>query len=389
MTATDTAGDVSVSTAHGHRPVRRPVGADRWECRRTSTWPKGIAFSLAGVVDNPTPGDDLTESWTVTAGDGSEAPYTVSGPNVTYTPDDIGSYTVTLNLLNSSSQIVASASQQILSIGVAPTATISGGPSGGTTTEGTTLAFSGAASSPSTVTSAKGFFYTWGVTLGAFTYVAPTTPTTNPTSFSFTPGQAGTYVVSLSVTDDHGFTSVAATQTVAVAAVAPSVTITGLPAGSVTEGTTVALGSIVTNPSAVLESAGFSESWTVQFGGATYGPYLRSVAEPHAGLRRQLYRGPDGHGCRGHLVHNDSDGHRRRHCAGRHALGLAHGTAARAGDHHRVQPWQRRGPWPRRQSRVCHRELGRRHARDIVPDLVAGLARTPGPRLRTARQLTR
>jgi len=96
---------------------------------------------------------------------------------------------------------------------------------------------------------------------------------TNPTRFSFTPGQAGTYVVSFSVTDDHGFTSVAATQTVAVAAVAPSVTITGLPAGSVTEGTTVALGSVVTNPSAVLESAGFSESWTVQFGGATYGPY--------------------------------------------------------------------------------------------------------------------
>ena len=48
-------------------------------------------------------------------------------------------------------------------------------------------------------------------------------------------------------------------------------TITGLPAGSVTEGTTVALGSTVASPSAVLQSAGFSESWTVQFGRATYG----------------------------------------------------------------------------------------------------------------------
>ena len=192
---------------------------------------------------------------------------------MTYTPDDIGSYTVTLNLLNASSQVVASASQQILSIGVAPTATISGGPSGGTTTEGTTLAFSGAATSPSTVTSANGFLYTWGVMLGADTYVAPTTPATNPTSFSFTPGQAGTYVVSLSVTDNHGFTSVAAMQTVAVAAVAPAVTITGVPAGSVNAGTTIALSSIVSNPSAVLESAGFSDSWTIQFGGRTYGPY--------------------------------------------------------------------------------------------------------------------
>ncbi len=273
MTATDTAREVAVSTVTVIVPSVAPsaliIGVPANEYV-----PEGYAFSLAGVVNNPTPGNTLTESWTVTAGNGSEAPYTVSGPNVTYTPDDIGSYTVTLNVLNASNQIVASASQQIISIGVAPMATISGGPSGGTTTEGTTLAFSGAASSPSTVTSAAGFFYTWGVTFGAFTYVAPTTPTVNPSNFSFTPGQAGTYVVSLSVTDCHGFTSVAATQTIAVAAVAPSVTITGLPAGSVTAGTTVALESVVTNPSAVLQSAGFSESWTVQFDGATYRPYF-------------------------------------------------------------------------------------------------------------------
>ena len=272
MTATDTAGDVSVSTVTVIVPFVAPT-AQILGVPANEYVAEGYAFSLAGVVNNPTPGNDLTESWTVTAGDGSLAPYTESGPNVTYTPDDIGSYTVTLDLLNPSNQVVASATQQIISIGVAPAATISGGPSGGATTEGTTLSFTGAGSSASSVTSTKGFYYTWGVTLGAYTYVAPTTGTTNLTSFSFTPGQAGTYVVSLSVTDYHGFTSLAATETVAVAAVAPAATITGLPAGSVTEGTTVALGSTVTNPSAVLQSAGFSESWTVQFGGATYGPY--------------------------------------------------------------------------------------------------------------------
>ncbi len=114
---------------------------------------------------------------------------------------------------------------------------------------------------------------------------------------------------------------------------------------------------------------------------------LRPGTQPHAGLRRQLHRGPDGHGCRGHLVHNDSDGHRRRHRPDPHALGLADNTATRAGDHYRVQPWQRGGPRPREQRRVCHRELGRRHARDLVPDLVAGLARAPGPRLRAARRI--
>ncbi len=275
LTATDTAGDVSVSTLTVIVPFIAP-SAQIVGVPANDYVPEGSTFSLGGVVDSPAPGNVITESWTVSADDGSQAPLTESGPSMTYEPDDVGSYTVTLNLLNGSNQVVASASQQIISIGVAPTAIISGGPSGGTTTEGTTLSFGGEASSPSTVTTAQGFYYSWGVTLGPKTYVAPTTsttPTTSPSSFYFTPGQAGVYVVSLSVTDYHGFTSVAATQTITVAAVAPAVTITGLPAGSVAEGTTVALGSIVTNPSAVLQSAGFSETWSVQFGGATYGPY--------------------------------------------------------------------------------------------------------------------
>ena len=272
LTATDTNGDVSVSTLTVVVPNVAPsvqiVGVPANEFVA-----EGFSFSLASVVNNSTPGDNLTESWTVTADDGSQSPFTESGPTVTYTPDDIGTYTVTLDLFDANNQVVASVSQQIISIGVAPNATISGGPQGGTTTEGTSVSFSGAASSPSTVTSAKGFYYSWSVMLGAYTYVAPTTPTINDTSFSFTPGQAGTFVVSLSVTDYHGFTSVAATETVEVAAVPPSVTITGLPAGSVSEGTTVALGSVVNNPSAVLQSAGFAEVWTVLFDGATYGPF--------------------------------------------------------------------------------------------------------------------
>ena len=388
LTATDTAGDVAVSTLTVIVPFVAP-SAQIVGVPANEYVPEGYAFSLAGVVNDPTTGDDLTESWTVTPGDGSEAPYTASGPNVTYTPDDIGSYTVTLNLLNASGQVVASASQQILSIGVAPTASDFRWTVGRDDHRGHDPCVLGAASSPSTVTSAKGFFYTWSVTLGAFTYVAPTTPTTNPTSFSFTPGQAGTYVVSLSVTDDHGFTSVAATQTVAVSAVAPSVTITGLPAGSVTAGTTVALGSSVTNPSAVLQSAGFSESWTVQFGGATYGPYhgpALNLTLGSVGSYTVALLATDAEGVSSTTTR---DRHRRRHRPGRHALGLAHSTAARAGNHHRVQPWQRGGHRSRRDSWVCHRELGRRYARDLVPDLVAGLARIPGPRLRTARQHTR
>ncbi len=99
MTATDKAGDVSVSTLTVIVPFVAP-SAQIVGVPANEYVPEGYAFSLAGVVDNPTPENALTESWTVTAGDGSEAPYTVSGPSVTYTPDDIGSYTVTLNVLN-------------------------------------------------------------------------------------------------------------------------------------------------------------------------------------------------------------------------------------------------------------------------------------------------
>jgi PKD repeat protein len=275
LTATDSNGDVSVSEVTVIVPCVTP-SVQIFGVPANEYVGEGYAFSLASIISNPTSENDLTEAWTVTAGDSSQSPFTESGPSVTYTPDDIGTYAVTLELLDANRNVVASASQQLISIGVAPTATVSGGPQGGTTNEGVSLSFTGKARSPSTVTTARGFYYSWSVTLGPDTYVAPTTATTSitgPSSFSFTPGQAGTYVLSLSVTDYHGFTSVAATQSVTVTAVPPTVTITGLPSGSVTEGTTVALGSIVTNPSAVLQSAGFGEEWTVLLAGTAYGPF--------------------------------------------------------------------------------------------------------------------
>ena len=79
--------------------------------------------------------------------------------------------------------------------------------------------------------------------------------------------------MALTVTDYHGFSSVPTIETVSVLSVAPSVTVTGLPSGNVVEGSTIALGSSVTNPSSVLQSAGYSESWEIRFGGTAYGPY--------------------------------------------------------------------------------------------------------------------
>ena len=130
--------------------------------------------------------------------------------------------------------------------------------------------------SPSAPTMANGFFYEWTVTLGTFTYTTTTTTTlaTSPSPFSFTPGQAGTYVVHLSAFDYHGFQGQDATQTVVVTAVPQSVTITGLPDDATTTlGSSLSLGASVTAATTALQNAGFLDTWTVQYGGATYGPY--------------------------------------------------------------------------------------------------------------------
>ncbi len=234
---------------------------------------EGSPFTLSSLVDNA-PAHSCTY-WSIAVGSGA-AGAPVKEASFTYTPTDIGSYTVTLSLVDADGATIAATSRQVIGIGVAPVAAISGGPTGGASPEGTPLSFSATASSPSPPAMANGFYYEWTVTYGGSTYATETTatPTTSPSPFSFTPGQAGTYVVHLSAIDDHGFQGRDATQAVVVGAVAPSVSITGMPLGSVsTIGSSLSLGSSVTAASAALNGAGFLDFWSVVFGGTTYGPY--------------------------------------------------------------------------------------------------------------------
>ena len=234
---------------------------------------EGSPFTLSSLVNNAPANSSL--SWTVAVGTGP-ASSPVTTPSFTYTPADIGSYTVTLSLLDASGHPIASTSQQIIGIGVAPVASIGGGPGGGISPEGTALSFSATATSPSAATMANGFYYEWTVDYGTFTYTTTTTTTltTSPSPFSFTPGQAGTYVVHLSAFDYHGFQGQDATETIVVTAVPTLVSITGLPAGSTAiVGSTLSLGASVTAPTADLQDAGFVDTWTVLYGGTVYGPY--------------------------------------------------------------------------------------------------------------------
>jgi Ca2+-binding RTX toxin-like protein len=271
VVASDTLGDHALATATiiVATPSVQIVGvpANLYEA-------EGSPFTLSSLVTNAPVNSSL--AWTIAVGSGpASAPVTTS--SFTYTPPDIGSYTVTLSLLDGSGHALAVTSQQLIGIGVAPVANISGGPSGGTSPEGTALGFSATASSPSPPTMANGFYYEWTVMYGnvIYTTTTTTTRTTAPSPFSFTPGQAGTYVVHLSAIDYHGYQGQDATQTVRVTAVPPTVAITGVPANSTAVvGSTIGLGASVTAVTTALQNAGFVDTWSIAFGGTTYGPYF-------------------------------------------------------------------------------------------------------------------
>ncbi len=272
LTATDASGDVSQSTVTVivAEPSVQILGApsNLYEA-------EGSPFTLSSLVNNAPA--DSSVAWTITPGSGPAS--SGMGPNFTYSLSDIGTYTVTASLLDANGTTLAVTTQQIIGIGVAPVASISGGPSGGTSPEGTAVNFFSTASNPS---AAQGFFYKWTVTLDGFVIDTSAPPPTSllaslsqsPSSFQFTPAQAGTYVVSVSAFDYHGFQGQNATETINVTAVPQSATITGLPTDSTADlGAVLSLGASVTAATTALQTAGFIDTWTVAFGGATYGPY--------------------------------------------------------------------------------------------------------------------
>ena len=304
LTASDSFGDAAVSTLQVLvlAPTIQIVGLPALGYEAEAS-----PFTLTSLVGGPQGATrDETESWTVTDNSGATAPVTVAGSSVTYTPGDVGSYTVTLSLLDANKNVLASASEPIVAYGVAPTAALGfSGTAPGSVTEGATITLNASAASVSRSTASRGFYYTYTVSRNGYTWISPTTaatspppfafapgvaasnasttsPTTAPVPFSFTPGVAGTYVITVTAVDTHGFLSAAATETIQVAPLAPTATVTGVPTAAVAQGSTVSLAALVTPPDAFLQGLTTSEVWTVQYGGLTIGrasgPNLTLVA---------------------------------------------------------------------------------------------------------------
>ena len=253
-----------------------------------TTSPEGTPIALTGVVTDPSPVDvaaGFAEAWTVTKNGSPFA--TGTGAGFSFTPDDNGTYTVTLSATDKDGGVSAPASTTIVVFDVAPTAAIANPPA--TSPEGTPIALTGVVTDPSPVDVAAGFAEAWTVTKNGSPFATGT-----GAGFSFTPDDNGTYTVTLSATDKDGLGS-STSATITVTNVAPTVQINGDSSG--VRGQVRHLGISVTDPAAADTVAGFNS--TINWGDGTP---AQSVASSRDRRRARVHAGGYvygvGQGCR-------------------------------------------------------------------------------------------
>ncbi len=174
-----------------------------------SNVPEGTEVDLSSLVSGAVSGAE-TYNWQVT-GD-----VTVNGGNTgssfSFTTNDDGPVHVTLAVTDAGE--TANAPDVNLAVAnVAPQDLTIDGPDAGV--RGQALTFTSDFNDPGT----DEFTFAWTVTRNGIPFTLPVGTVTNESDFSFTPTDSGSYVVSLTVTDDDGGVA-AATHAVTVTAVA-------------------------------------------------------------------------------------------------------------------------------------------------------------------------
>lgn len=162
----------------------------------TTPRPEGVSINLTGAAGDVTAdAPTLVLGWTVTK-DGN--PYATGGNTAAFgfTPDDNGTYVVTLTVTDKDGGVGTNV-RTIVVTNQPPAPSIGGAPATGP--EGTPIALTASATDPSTVDTAAGFTFGWSVTKNGSPYATGSGP-----AFSFTPDDDGTYVVSLTATDKDG-----------------------------------------------------------------------------------------------------------------------------------------------------------------------------------------
>ena len=171
-----------------------------------------VTYSAA----NPVRAD--TYNWTVTY-DSSTSDYTTgTGPSFSFTPDQSGSYSVSLSVTDadgttSTTPATVTLYASVPSGGSNPTLSIDGAPTG-SVTEGSPLLFVATMANPT-----SSYSYAWSLTESG---VSGALATSTGRQFNFTPDLEGTYALSLVATDAYGLTFSPVSATFVVTGVAPS-----------------------------------------------------------------------------------------------------------------------------------------------------------------------
>lgn len=223
--------------------------------------PEGSAISLTSTVTDPSPADmaaGFTYAWSVTKNGGAFASGT--NANFSFTPDDNGSYVVSLTATDKDSGSTTT-SQTVTVTNVAPTPMIGGAPA--TSPEGTLITLTASATDPSSADTAAGFTFAWSVMKNGSAFAGG-----SGANFSFTPDDNGSYVVSLTATDKDGG-STSTSLGISITNVAPTPQISGAPTTS-PEGTAIALTASASDPSSADTTAGFTFAWSVTKNGSAF-----------------------------------------------------------------------------------------------------------------------
>jgi RHS repeat-associated protein len=222
--------------------------------------PEGTTIALTSTVTNASPMDTagFTYTWSVTKDGNPFASSSTSG--FTFTPDDEGTYAVTLTATNEDGT-AASASATIDVTNLPPAVTINGAPT--SSPEGTAITLTSTVTDPSTVDMLAGFSYAWSVTKNGSAFASG-----NTSGLNFTPDNAGSYVVILTATDEDGIQG-STSATITITPVAPAVAITGAPA-SIPEGTPIVLGSTVSDGVDPTADGPYTYAWTVTRNGSSF-----------------------------------------------------------------------------------------------------------------------
>ncbi len=218
---------------------------------------EGSPISLTGSATDPSPLDmanGFTFTWSVTR---NNALYvTGTGSEIHFTPDDDGQYIIDFKA-SEANGMYATTYATIDVHNVAPTSTISGGPSDDRAAEGALIHLTGTATDPGSI-DAESLTFTWSVTKNNDPYQSG-----SGSDIQFTPDDNGLFVVTLQATDKDGEIGTVS-RTITILDVAPIASILGTPAGNVTsEGSTIQLSSSVTDVSGPDEDHGFLYSWLV------------------------------------------------------------------------------------------------------------------------------